>query len=255
MFDVSIAADEHGRLRIGTTATAWPWAADMPEAAAAPPAGEGSNPVQVRLGTDAGRNAPDPGLRPVAARGRAVGGHGLPQSRPPVPPRLHRSGQGRCGDDGPEPVARAHRGAARQGGGGARRRGAGRRAACGAATRHPMAGTGKGRKAQARRPTAPSTSARRQKRTSAPRRRETSRPMPSRNGIRPIWSWRSTSPTPTMENVTQERTNWRNRIRCRASEVHDVLTRIGSSEIRKKNCCNERRGRRHELPDPADGPT
>ena len=27
---------------MGTTATAWPWAADMPEAAAAPPAGEGS---------------------------------------------------------------------------------------------------------------------------------------------------------------------------------------------------------------------
>ena len=26
---------------MGTTATAWPWAADMPEAAAAPPAGEG----------------------------------------------------------------------------------------------------------------------------------------------------------------------------------------------------------------------
>ena len=27
---------------MSTTATAWPWAADMPEAAAAPPAGEGS---------------------------------------------------------------------------------------------------------------------------------------------------------------------------------------------------------------------
>ena len=41
-FDRPGAADEHGRLRMGTTATAWPWAADMPEATAAPPAGEGS---------------------------------------------------------------------------------------------------------------------------------------------------------------------------------------------------------------------
>ena len=57
-----------------------------------------------------------------ASRGRAVGCHGLPQPRPPVPLRLHRSGQGRYGDDGPKPVARTHRGAARQGGGGASRR-------------------------------------------------------------------------------------------------------------------------------------
>ena len=67
-FGGSGAADERGRFRMDTTATAWPWATDMPG---------------------------------------------------------------------------ADRGAARQGGGGTRRRCSGRRAARGAATRHPMAGPGR----------------------------------------------------------------------------------------------------------------
>lgn len=36
-----------------------------------------------------------------------------------------------------------------------------------------------------------------------------------------------------MENVTQERAKWRGRIRCLASEVHNVLTMSGNPEFRK----------------------
>ena len=76
-FDRPGAADEHGRLRMGATATAWPCAADMPEAAAAPPAGEGGILSKFGSGrTPTADGGSAPGCRRICAAVVAVNGEG-----------------------------------------------------------------------------------------------------------------------------------------------------------------------------------